>query len=55
MAKVYVVEFPDRPAYQLKWKDPLTGKTRWQASGIEKGGKQARRKAEAVAASGRHL
>ena len=50
---VYVVEFPDRAAYQMKWADPLTGKTRWKSTGIKKGGPRARKQAEQVAADWR--
>jgi integrase len=49
--KVRVVEFHDRPCFQLQWRDPITGRKKTKTSGIERTGrKRERTEAERVAA-----
>ena len=36
--KVYVVEFGDRPHYQLQWRDPITSRLRTKSTKIVRGG-----------------
>ena len=36
--KVYVVEFGDRPHYQLQWRDPITSRLRTKSTKIFRGG-----------------
>ena len=49
--KVSVVEFGDRPHYQMQWKDPQTGRKRTKTTGVRRTGlKKDRTEAERVAA-----
>jgi len=49
--KVYVVEFGDRPYYQLQWSDPITQRKRTKTTGIKRTGLARERKlAERLAA-----
>lgn len=48
--KVFVVAFGDRGVYQLRWKDPMTGRTKTRSTGIKITGK-AKEKNEAVKAA----
>jgi len=43
---VWVVRYPDRPAFQLQWVDPLTGRRKTKSSGIRDTGKASRKEAE---------
>ena len=36
--KVYVVEFRDRPNYQLQWRDPITQKLRTKTTTVKRTG-----------------
>jgi integrase len=48
---VYVTRFPDRPNYQLQWRDPVTGRTRTKTTNVEVAlGSRGRRAAERLAA-----
>lgn len=44
-AKVYVVEFGDRPNYQLQWRDPITQKLRTKTTPVKRTGLARDRKA----------
>ncbi len=48
--KVYVVEFGDRPTYQLQWIDPNTGRKRTKTSGVKRTGRKKERDDAAKAA-----
>jgi len=43
--KVYVVEFGDRPNYQLQWRDPITRKLRTKTTSVKRTGLARDRKA----------
>jgi integrase len=43
--KVYVVEFGDRPTYQLQWRDPITQKLRTKTTAVKRTGLARDRKA----------
>jgi integrase len=43
--KVYVVEFGDRPNYQLQWRDPITQKLRTKTTAVKRTGLTRDRKA----------
>lgn len=43
--KVYVVEFGDRPNYQLQWRDPITQKLRTKTTAVKRTGLARDRKA----------
>jgi integrase len=43
--KVYVVEFGDRPSYQLQWRDPITQKLRTKTTTVKRTGLSRDRKA----------
>ena len=43
--KVYVVEFGDRPNYQLQWRDPITQKLRTKTTSVKRTGLARDRKA----------
>ena len=45
--KVHVVAFGDRGVYQLRWKDPMNGRTKTRSTGIKITGK-SKEKTEAV-------
>ncbi len=50
--RVYVTRFPDRPKFQLQWKDPVTGRTRTKTTDVAVAkGERGRRDAERVAAA----
>ena len=36
--KVYVVEFGDRPYYQLQWSDPITQRKRTKTTSVKRTG-----------------
>ena len=36
--KVYVVQFGDRPNYQLQWRDPITQKLRTKTTAVKRTG-----------------
>lgn len=42
--KVYVVEFGDRPYYQLQWCDPITQRTRTKTTKVRRSGLARERK-----------
>jgi integrase len=49
--KVYVVEFGDRPYYQLQWRDPITQRTRTKTTKVRRSGlARERKQAERLAA-----
>ncbi len=49
--KVYVVEFGDRPRYQLQWRDPITQRKRTKSTNIKRTGlARERKQAERLAA-----
>ncbi len=47
--RVYVCEYKDRPTYALKWKDPITGRRRFKATAIARGGRRNMAEAERAA------
>ena len=47
--KVYVVEIGSRATYQLRWKDPITQRTRTKATTVQRAGARARKVAERLA------
>jgi hypothetical protein len=42
--KVYVIEFGDRPYYQLQWSDPITQRKRTKTTNIKRTGLARERK-----------
>ena len=48
--RVYVVQFGDRPNYQLQWRDPITQRLRTKTTGVKRTGlRRDRNEAERLA------